>query len=99
MVGKRAKILSPAHVDDLLFYAQQTRYPVRNQAIVLLSVKAGLRAAEIANLTWAMVMDPTGEIATTLELWDCVAKKRSGRVIPLHAALRDALIELRGMTA
>jgi len=42
--------------------------------IVLLSLKAGLRAAEIANLTWDMVLDPTGEIATTLELQDRVAK-------------------------
>jgi integrase len=45
-----------------------------------------------------MVVDPTGEIATTLELWDSVAKKRSGRIIPLHAVLRDALIDLRGVT-
>jgi hypothetical protein len=36
--------------------------------IVLLSLKAGLRAAEIANLSWDMVVDPTGKIATTLEL-------------------------------
>lgn len=28
-----------------------TRYPLRNQAMVLLSFKTGLRAAEIANLT------------------------------------------------
>ena len=55
---------------------------------MLLSVKAGLRAAEIANLTWDMVVDPTGEIATTLELQDRVAKKRSGRVIPIHPELR-----------
>ena len=98
MIGKRAKILSPAHVDDLLFYAEHTRHPVRNQVIVLLSVKAGLRAGEIAKLSWDMVVDPTGEIATTLELWDSVAKKRSGRVIPLHAALREALIHLRDLT-
>jgi hypothetical protein len=52
MIGKRAKILSQAHVEDLLFFAQHTRHPIRNQAIVLLSIKAGLRAAEIANLTW-----------------------------------------------
>jgi integrase len=64
----------------------------------LLSVKAGLRAGEIAQLTWGMVVDPTGEIATTLELWDSVAKKRSGRIIPLHAVLRDALIDLRRVT-
>jgi hypothetical protein len=59
MIGKRAKILGPAHVEDLLFFAQHTRHPVRNRVIVPVSVKAGLRAAEIANLGWAMVVDPT----------------------------------------
>jgi hypothetical protein len=43
MVGKRAKILSPDHVEDLLVFARQTRHPIRNQVLVLLSVKAGLR--------------------------------------------------------
>jgi integrase/recombinase XerD len=95
MIGKRAKILSQAQVEDLLFFAQHTRHPIRNQVIVLLSVKAGLRAAEIANLTWEMVVDPTGEIATTLELQDRVAKKGRGRVIPIHPDLREALIQLR----
>ena len=84
MIGKRAKILGPAHLEDLLFFAEHTRHPLRNRVIVLLSVKAGLRAAEIANLDWAMVVDPTGEIATTLELQDRVAKKGSGLVIPIH---------------
>jgi integrase len=95
MIGKRAKILAQAHVEDLLFFAQHTRHPIRNLVIVLLSVKAGLRAAEIANLSWDMVVDPTGEIATTLELQDRVAKKGSGRVIPIHPDLRDALMQLR----
>jgi integrase len=62
---------------------------------VLLSLKAGLRAAEIANLSWDMVVDPTGEIATTLELRDYVAKNGSGRVIPVHPDLREALMQLR----
>jgi integrase len=95
MVGKRAKILAQAHVEDLLFFAQHTRHPIRNQVIVLLSLRAGLRAAEIANLTWDMVVDPMGEIATTLELRDRVAKKASGRIIPIHPDLRKALIQLR----
>ena len=95
MIGKRAKILAQSHVEDLLFFAQHTRHPTRNQAIVLLSLKAGLRAAEIANLSWDMVVDPTGEIATTLELQDRVAKKGSGRVIPIHPDLREALLKLR----
>src|SRR5215472_7951055 len=98
MIGKRAKILGPAHVEDLLFFAQHTRHPVRNRVIVLLSVKAGLRAAEIAHLIWEMVIDPSGEIATTLELQDRVAKKGSGRVIPIHRELREALTRLREQT-
>ena len=95
MIGKRAKILAQGHVEDLLFFAQHTRHPTRNQVIVLLSLKAGLRAAEIANLSWDMVVDPTGEIATTLELRDHVAKNGSGRVIPIHPDLREALMQLR----
>ena len=95
MVGKRAKILTVQHVEDLLFLAHHTRHPIRNRVIVLLSLKAGLRAAEIANLTWAMVVDPTGDIATTLELQDRVAKKGGGRVIPIHPELREALMQLR----
>jgi integrase len=94
MVGKRAKNLAQAHVEDLLFFARQTRHPIRNQVLVLLSVKAGLRAGEIANLTWPMVVEPTGEIGTSLELQDRAAKKGGGRVIPVHPDLRVALVKL-----
>jgi len=100
MAGKRAKFLSHAHVEDLLFFADHTRYPIRNQVIVLLSVKAGLRAAEIANLTWDMALDATGEVATALELHDRIAKKRSGRVIPIHPDLEAVrLHEQNSITA
>ena len=75
MIGKRAKILSANNVEDLLVFARQTRHPVRNEVLVLLSVKAGLRAGEIANLTWPMLVEPTGEIGMSLELQDRVAKK------------------------
>ena len=51
MIGKRAKILNPVHLEDLLFFADHTRYPVRNRVIVLLSVKAGLRDAPPKSLT------------------------------------------------
>jgi integrase len=94
MVCKRAKVLSPDHVEDLLVFAAQTRHPLRNRVLVLLSVKAGLRAGEIANLTWPMVIEPTGEIGRSLELPDRIAKKDSGRVIPVHPELRAALVKL-----
>jgi integrase/recombinase XerD len=79
MAGRRAKILSPADVNDLLIFANCTRNPLRNRVVVLLSAKAGLRAREIANLTWDMVLGPTGQINGTIELRDHAAKKGSGR--------------------
>ncbi len=94
MVGKRAKVLSPDHVEDLLVFAAQTRHPLRNRALVLLSFKAGLRAAEIAKLTWPMVIDPTGEVSICLELRNRIAKYGSGRVIPIHPDLHAALVKL-----
>ena len=55
MRGKQAKILSNDNLEDLLLFAETNRHPLRNKLIVLLSAKAGLRAGEIARLTWAMV--------------------------------------------
>src|ERR1700736_4869155 len=95
MAGKQAKTLSTDHIDDLLFFAERSRHPLRNRLIVLLSVKAGLRAAEIAKLSWDMVLGPSGEVGTAIELQDKIAKKRGGRSIPLHVELREALIEAR----
>ena len=91
MAGKRAKSLSAADVGDLLIYASCTRHRLRNTVMVLLSAKAGLRAGEIANLTWDMVVDATGQISGLIELADAAAKKCSGRSIPVHPDLAAAL--------
>jgi integrase/recombinase XerD len=98
MAGKQAKILSERHLRYLLTYVGATRYPDRNRILVLLSVKAGLRAGEIASLTWDMVLDPSGEIGTTIELHDKAAKKSSGRRVPVHPDLRAALAAWRQKT-
>lgn len=94
MAGKQAKILSPDHIDDLLFFARHTRSPLRDRVIVLLSAKAGLRAGEIAKLAWPMVLEASGGVSTILELHDSAAKKQHGRLIPLHPDLRAALSAL-----
>ena len=94
MPGKQAKILSQEHVDDLLFFAEHSRHPLRNRIIVLLSVKAGLRSAEITKLRWDIVLDASGSIGMVLELRDHAAKMGSGRTIPLHRELREALTSL-----
>lgn len=95
MPGKQAKILSDEHIEALIGFVSTTRQPLRNRVLVLLSLKAGLRAGEIAKLTWPMVLGPDGEIDTVIALEDAVAKKRSGRLIPLHSDLADALVSLR----
>lgn len=79
MAGRQAKTLSADDVKDLLVYASCTRHRLRNSVIVLLSAKAGLRAGEIANLTWNMLVDANGHISGLIELRDQAAKKCSGR--------------------
>ena len=77
MAGKQAKILTEQQIENLLVYASATRNPDRNRVIILLSMKAGLRAGEIANLTWDMVVGPAGDVASVLELRDD-GKKQHG---------------------
>ena len=45
-----------------------------------------------------MVTDPVGDIGPVIALEDRIAKKKSGRVIPLHSDLRNALATLQKMT-
>jgi integrase/recombinase XerD len=94
-LGKQAKTLSKGQVEAVLGYLAKTRWPARNRVIFLLSAKAGLRAKEIARLTWWMTNDPQGEIGRAICLQDSASKGRSGRMIPLNDEVRDALIEYR----
>lgn len=63
--------------------------------LVLLSVRAGLRACEMSGLDWSMVLDDRGRIGLSIELRDDVSKYGSGRRIPMHAELRTAFQALR----
>src|ERR1700692_236643 len=94
-LAKQAKTLSKGQVEAVLGYLAKTRWPTRNRLIFLLSLKAGLRAKEIACLTWRMTNDSQGEIGRTLCLFDSASKGRSGRMIPLSDEVREALIEYR----
>jgi integrase/recombinase XerD len=89
---KHAKTINPRMVIATLHYLDGTRHPVRNRLIFLLSVKMGLRAKEIAHLTWSMVLDAEGNFTDILTLDNSASKgKRGGRVIPLSQTIRDAL--------
>lgn len=92
---KQAKHLSKTHIQIILGYLEHTRLPIRNRVIFLLSVKAGLRAREIALLTWGMILNPDGQIDECIRLEDGASKGRSGRIIPISAELRESLIALQ----
>ena len=94
-LGKQAKILTKPQMESVLAYLTSTRHPMRNRVIFLLSVKAGLRAKEIASLTWAMVTDAEGTLTDVISLTDIASKGRGGRVIPINKDLQRALMALR----
>jgi len=73
-------------------------FPARDRAMILLSIKAGLRACEIAGLDWSMVLDAQGHVSGTIHVRDVIAKKRGGRRIPMHPDLRRALDRLARTT-
>lgn len=95
MRGQPAKILTDGDLRLVLRVVRRQRYPERNRVMVLLSVKAGLRACEIAHLTWPMITDAHGKVGTILELPARAAKKGSGRRVPIHPDLRAALTILK----
>ena len=94
-LSKQAKVLSKGQVQALLGYVSRGRHGARNRVIALLSVRAGLRAKEVAGLTWSMVTDSEGAVAADIRLEDRASKGRSGRVIPMNSELREALVALR----
>jgi integrase/recombinase XerC len=90
--GKQAKILTVKQEAFMLHHLTTTRYPLRDRTMFLLSMQAGLRAKEMASLTWAMVTEADGQVGETLHLVNAASKgETGGRAVPLHRELRTAL--------
>ena len=94
MRGRAAKILTAAAERRLLKVAAASSNPARARVMLLLTIKAGLRACEVSAITWAMVTDPRGGVSRLIELPGTAAKMGSGRRVPLHRDLRAALVAL-----
>jgi integrase len=91
-LGKQAKILTDRQVRAVLAELDTRRYPLRDRVMFLLSMKAGMRAVEIASITWGMVTDAEGEIGDVIALQNRASKgKGGGRVIPMHPDVKAAL--------
>ena len=59
---KQARVLSEKQERVALHYLKATEHPERNTVMFLLSVKAGLRAKEIASLTWDMIINSEAQV-------------------------------------
>jgi len=93
-LGKQAKTLNEAQEKAVLAYLSCLRNPKRNAAMFLFSVDAGLRAKEIASITWEMMTNATGELTDEIRLIDKASKGRSGGVVFISKRLKNALLEL-----
>jgi integrase/recombinase XerD len=102
-LGKQSKIITDKQVRAVLAELDARRYPLRDRVMFLLSMKAGMRAVEIASITWAMVTDAEGKIGDVIALQNRASKGRGGgRIIPVHPDLKTALVTLhkeRGVKA
>ena len=94
-LGKQAKILSRHQQDAILSYLGTTRHPLRNRVIFLLSARAGLRAKEVAALTWSMLTDASGNVGEAIALQNTASKGKSGGTVWLNKELKVALIDYR----
>ena len=72
-LGKQAKTITDRQAKAVLNHLADARHPGRDRVVFLLSIKAGLRSKEIANLTWGMVTDSDAKIADVIAvLFDMV---------------------------
>lgn len=93
----RAKTLNS---DDFQYLSSRlpevSKHALRDRVILIATFKAGLRIAEVAGLCWRDVCTPRGSInQVSLQVPNGIAKKDSGRELPMHPALFQALTEYR----
>lgn len=94
-LSKQAKVLTKPQVKAVLGYLKEKRHAERNVVMFLLSVKAGLRAKEIAELKWLYVLNSDNTLSDSIHLPNKASKgKSSGRIVPMSSDLKQALQEL-----
>lgn len=88
---KQAKTLEPRELQAVLNYVATTRHAHRDRAIVLLTFYAGLRAHEIASLTWGTVLGTDGRVLPEFLLLPSQTKGKRGRRVFLSQKLQIEL--------
>jgi integrase/recombinase XerC len=90
-----AKILTDKQLNAVLVHvSKHSTFPLRDYVILMLSFRSGLRVGEIAGLRWWDVCEADGSLREdVLTVPNTIAKKGSGRTLPMHRAVAAALRE------
>ena len=93
---RQMKTIDPKIEETILCYiSQNSRNPIRDRTIFLLSIKSGLRSKEISKLKWKHILDHEGEFMDSIHLTNDLSKgKNGGRMIPINSRLKSSLIDL-----
>lgn len=92
----KAKILTPTQYEMVKSRVREHSHrPLRDIVALAFSFRAGLRACEIAGLTWSDVKEPTGELRTkSFTVPNGIAKNGKGREVAMHPDVHAALVAL-----
>jgi len=92
-LAKQARLLTVTQVKVILAYFEKSRDAKRNKVIFYLSVKLGLRACEIANLSWMHVFDELSKgVGDTIRITNDIAKgMKGGRQFKMGKDMIEAL--------
>jgi integrase len=91
----RAKVISEGQLKQTLSYlATRSRSFESDKLKMLLSVRAGLRACEIAALNVGAFLDPEGKIAAAITIEKKYSKNKRARTVPMHPEIHCALERL-----
>jgi len=89
----QAKSLTPAELDKVLTYIAEHTNALRNRAMLLLTVLAGLRVSEVAGLTIADVRNADGTIKGEIYLSAERVKHKHARTVFVNQRLQNELRE------
>ena len=89
---RRAKVLSDQEIKRVLAVAANSgQWSARNRCLFLLSLRAGLRAGEIASVRISDVLDQNGQVVDRLMLKSEQTKGQRGRIVFLSEKLRKEI--------
>lgn len=96
MADKHAQVLDIRQQAKVMALVSQSCHSLRNQTMILLSYKAGLRACEIGGLRWKDVCNAEGEVREDyLFVPASITKSQKEATLPMHPHLFVLLTQLR----